>query len=96
MCSMSKFTDYLYLFNCVNLLNFFSFRFCIRGWLIIGKKQTCPYCKEKVDLKKLFSNPWEKPHLLYGQLLDWIRYLIAWQPLILFFVQGVNYVLGLE
>jgi RING finger protein 121 len=47
-------------------------------------------------LKKLFKNPWEKPHLLYGQLLDWIRYLIAWQPLILFFVQGVNYVLGLE
>lgn len=32
--------------------------FCIRGWCIIGKKQTCPYCKEKVDLKRLFSNPW--------------------------------------
>lgn len=31
--------------------------FCIRGWCIIGKKQTCPYCKEKVDLKRLFSNP---------------------------------------
>ena len=24
--------------------------FCIRGWCIIGKKQTCPYCKEKVRL----------------------------------------------
>lgn len=22
--------------------------FCIRGWCIVGKKQTCPYCKEKV------------------------------------------------
>lgn len=32
--------------------------FCIRGWCIIGKKQTCPYCKEKVDLKRLFSNPY--------------------------------------
>ncbi|XP_064080544.1 E3 ubiquitin ligase RNF121-like [Macrobrachium nipponense] len=21
--------------------------FCIRGWCIVGKKQTCPYCKEK-------------------------------------------------
>lgn len=31
--------------------------FCIRGWCIIGKKQTCPYCKEKVDLKRLFKNP---------------------------------------
>ena len=25
--------------------------FCIRGWCIVGKKQTCPYCHEKVDLK---------------------------------------------
>ncbi|CAF4995532.1 unnamed protein product, partial [Rotaria socialis] len=70
--------------------------FCIRGWCIVGKKQTCPYCKEKVDLKRLFPNPWEKPHVLYGNLLDWIRYLVAWQPLILMVVQGVNYVLGLE
>lgn len=62
--------------------------FCIRGWCIIGKKQTCPYCKEKVDLKKLFCNPWERPHVLYGQLLDFLRYLIAWQPIIFVFVQG--------
>ncbi|GJQ83082.1 hypothetical protein Trydic_g20094 [Trypoxylus dichotomus] len=70
--------------------------FCIRGWCIIGKKQTCPYCKEKVDLKKMFCNPWEKPHVLYGQLLDWIRWLVAWQPLILFLVHGINWSLGLE
>ena len=25
--------------------------FCIRGWCIVGKRQTCPYCHEKVDLK---------------------------------------------
>lgn len=70
--------------------------FCIRGWCIVGKKQTCPYCKEKVDLKRMFKNPWEKPHLFYGQLLDWIRYLVAWQPLIISLVQGINYLLGLE
>ncbi|XP_044748209.1 RING finger protein 121 [Coccinella septempunctata] len=70
--------------------------FCIRGWCIVGKKQTCPYCKEKVDLKKMFCNPWEKPHVLYGQLLDWIRWLLAWQPMIIFIVQGINWVLGLE
>ncbi|XP_035734029.1 RING finger protein 121-like isoform X1 [Vespa mandarinia] len=70
--------------------------FCIRGWCIVGKKQTCPYCKEKVDLKKMFRNPWERPHVLYGQLLDWIRWLVAWQPLILFLVQGINWALGLE
>lgn len=33
----------------------------------MGKKQTCPYCKEKVDLKRMFKNPWEKPHLFYGE-----------------------------
>uniref|UniRef100_A0A8L8KR42 RING-type domain-containing protein n=1 Tax=Heligmosomoides polygyrus TaxID=6339 RepID=A0A8L8KR42_HELPZ len=47
--------------------------FCIRGWVVVGKLQTCPYCKEKVDLQRMFKNPWEKPHLFYGQLLDWIR-----------------------
>ncbi|KAK6743980.1 hypothetical protein RB195_010965 [Necator americanus] len=50
--------------------------FCIRGWVVVGKLQTCPYCKEKVDLKRMFKNPWDKPHLFYGQLLDWIRYLV--------------------
>lgn len=33
---------------------------------------------------------------MYGQLLDWLRYLVAWQPVIIGFVQGINYVLGLE
>ncbi|XP_012264542.2 RING finger protein 121 [Athalia rosae] len=70
--------------------------FCIRGWCIVGKKQTCPYCKEKVDLKKMFCSPWERPHVLYGQLLDWIRWLVAWQPLIVFLVQGIHWALGLE
>ncbi|XP_009894055.1 PREDICTED: RING finger protein 121-like, partial [Charadrius vociferus] len=60
----------------VALLRFHEF--CIRGWCIVGKKQTCPYCKEKVDLKRMFSNPWERPHVMYGQLLDWLRYLVAW------------------
>jgi len=70
--------------------------FCIRGWCIVGKKQTCPYCKERVDLKRMFKNPWEKPHVMYGQLLDWIRLLVAWQPLVIFLVQKFNGWLGLE
>lgn len=36
--------------------------FCIRGWCIVGKKQTCPYCNEKVDLKRMMNNPY--PSLL--------------------------------
>lgn len=39
---------------------------------------------------------WERPHVLYGQLLDWIRWLVAWQPLILLLVQGISWTLGLE
>lgn len=70
--------------------------FCIRGWCIVGKKQTCPYCKEKVDLHRLFPRPWDRPHVLYGNLLDWIRYLVAWQPVIIMVVQGINWFLGLE
>merc|ERR1719318_339630 len=63
---------------------------------IVGKKQTCPYCHEKVDLKRMFPNPWEKPHMMYGQLLDWVRWLVCWQPVILLLVQGINWALGLE
>ena len=34
--------------------------------------------------------------MLYGNLLDWVRYLVAWQPVIIMAVQGVNWALGLE
>lgn len=26
--------------------------FCIKGWTIVGKKDTCPACKEKVSQAK--------------------------------------------
>ncbi|XP_074621335.1 E3 ubiquitin ligase RNF121-like isoform X3 [Acropora palmata] len=81
-----------YKLSCGHLFH----EFCIRGWCIVGKKQTCPYCKEKVDLKRMFCNPWERPHVLFGQLLDWIRYLVVWQPIIIVVVQIIIYLLGLE
>jgi len=53
--------------------------YCIYGWCLVGKRQVCPFCREKVDLGKLFSAlPFQKPHYLYGNLLDFIRYLFAW------------------
>lgn len=71
--------------------------YCIYGWCLVGKKQVCPFCREKVDTQKLFASlPFQKPHYLYGNLLDFIRYLVAWQPLILLGVQGINWFLGLE
>lgn len=53
--------------------------YCIYGWCLVGKRQVCPFCREKVDLSRLFSAlPFQKPHYLYGNLLDFIRYLFAW------------------
>lgn len=31
----------------------------------MGKKQMCPYCKEKVDLKRMFSNPYPFHSLVF-------------------------------
>ncbi|VDK83288.1 unnamed protein product [Dibothriocephalus latus] len=81
-----------YRLNCSHVFH----EFCLRGWCIVGKKDICPYCKEKVSLSKMIKNPWEKPHILFGNFLDVVRYLIAWQPLILFTVHAVIYLLGLK
>jgi len=64
---------------------------CIRGWTMIGKKETCPYCSEKVQLKQLFRNPWEKQGMMWAHILDSLRYLIVWNPIILTVVQVVLY-----
>lgn len=85
-------TEKTYKLSCGHLFH----EFCIRGWCIVGKKQICPYCKEKVDLKRMFKNPWERPHILFGQLLDWLRYFIVWLPVIVVMVRGINFTLGLE
>jgi len=69
--------------------------FCIRGWTIIGKKDTCPYCSEKVNLKSMLRNPWDQS-LLWGQVLDALRYLIVWNPVILLVVRLVYIILGFE
>jgi len=65
---------------------------CIRGWTLIGKKDTCAYCNERVELKQVF--PWERHSLLWVQLLDGIRYLIVWNPLIILVVQALLPLIG--
>ncbi|KAF7730402.1 hypothetical protein EC973_002208 [Apophysomyces ossiformis] len=69
---------------------------CIRGWCLIGKKDICPYCKEKVDLKQFKKNPWDTQQQLYLNLLDGVRYLVVWQPIIFAVVQLAYYILGLN
>lgn len=63
---------------------------CIRGWTIVGKKDLCPVCKEKVDLTAMFprGNPWARKSVLWAHLLDAVRYLIVWNPLIMIFQIG--------
>jgi RING finger protein 121 len=68
--------------------------FCLRGWSMIGKKDTCPYpaCKEKVGIGHTISNPWQSPSVLWMQLLDIARYLIVWYPLAVVVLQkGLGY-----
>lgn len=69
--------------------------FCIRGWTIIGKKDTCPYCGEKVSLKNMFKNPWETQSLMWANLLDAVRYLIVWNPVIVGVTQLFLYEMGM-
>jgi len=63
--------------------------FCLRGWSMIGKKETCPYplCKEKVRIAVLFENPWQTQSVLWMHLLDLVRYMVVWYPLMVCILQ---------
>jgi len=69
--------------------------FCIRGWIMIGKRDVCPVCKEKVNLKGIFANPWQKQDRMWSQLLDGVRYLMVWNPVIIYSGQLAFKVFGL-
>jgi len=71
--------------------------FCIKGWCLIGKKETCPYCRERVDLSQFFhGNPWKNPDFVYGSYLDFARYMIVWLPCLVMMVQFLVYFAGLS
>ncbi|KAL9650695.1 hypothetical protein ABK040_001751 [Willaertia magna] len=65
--------------------------FCIRGWFIVGKKQTCPICKEIANPKELDllqkNFPWNSDSEFYISVLDLTRYFVVWNPLIILFIQ---------
>lgn len=65
---------------------------CVRGWIIIGKKDTCAFCNERVEVKTVF--PWERHSLMWMQILDAIRYFIVWNPIIICVVQLVIWLLA--
>ena len=56
---------------------------CIKGWTMVGKKDTCPVCMEKTDLKALYADrPWEARNLQWNGMLDFVRYMVVWVPII--------------
>jgi RING finger protein 121/175 len=57
---------------------------CVKGWAVVGKKDLCPVCNEKVDLGSLLgTNPWETSNVQWLQQMDMFRYLVAYLPLVL-------------
>ncbi|GAX79188.1 hypothetical protein CEUSTIGMA_g6628.t1 [Chlamydomonas eustigma] len=68
---------------------------CIRGWTMVGKKDMCPVCHEKVDLKSLYSDrPWVSRNLSWIQMLDIVRYMVVWNPVILIFLSAFLHLFG--
>ncbi|KAJ1733730.1 hypothetical protein LPJ61_001421 [Coemansia biformis] len=69
---------------------------CIRGWCVVGKKDSCPFCREKVDLETLKQNPWDRHELLYVTALEYMRFFVSWQPMTLLLLAGVFWATGLD
>jgi hypothetical protein len=42
---------------------------CMRGWAIVGKQEVCPTCGERVSRKQILLNPWDKPGLVWLNVL---------------------------
>ncbi|KAI8893989.1 hypothetical protein BC833DRAFT_606603 [Globomyces pollinis-pini] len=62
---------------------------CIRGWTIVGKKDVCPYCKEKVDLNTFKTNSWDTTQVFYLNLLDAMRYILVWNPIVFLLINHI-------
>ena len=58
---------------------------------MIGKRDTCASCNEKVLLKEKLRQPWETTSVAWAVLLDAIRYLIVFNPIVIVLAQLVLY-----
>lgn len=69
---------------------------CIKGWCVVGKKNVCPCCSERVDMKVLLKTSplWGTSSLAWGRLLDVVRYLVVWNPLVFLVLRLVFYEAG--
>ncbi|KAJ1901158.1 hypothetical protein LPJ66_000977 [Kickxella alabastrina] len=69
---------------------------CIRGWCVVGKRDVCPFCREKVDLEPFKRNPWDKQELFYVTALEYMRFFVSWQPLTVLLLTSIYWILGLS
>lgn len=69
---------------------------CIRGWALVGKKDTCPLCSEKVNMKAFSKGPWDGKGQVWAQLLDAVRYLVVWNPVIMIVLNSGLHLIGVH
>jgi len=68
--------------------------YCLYGWALVGKRDTCPFCKENASISTMFGNsPLQKPAYFYGRILLAVRYLVLWFPLLFLAVDLTFYFL---
>ena len=65
---------------------------CLRGFMLLGKHNICPSCKE-VTTFDVFVSPWDSLYDNYKNFLDSVKYFIAINPLLLFVINILLYFL---
>eukprot|EP00924_Labyrinthula_sp_SR-Ha-C_P013626 snap_masked-scaffold_5-processed-gene-8.40-mRNA-1 protein AED:1.00 eAED:1.00 QI:0/-1/0/0/-1/1/1/0/226 len=56
---------------------------CLKGWVLIGKADSCPKCSVNLTGSDIFKRSFWEASENWNQLLDAVRNLTVWTPLIL-------------
>jgi len=54
--------------------------FCLRGYLLVARKEHCPVCNEKVNTQMWRSNPFELQRFGWSRALEYTRVLVVFIP----------------
>ena len=73
-------TEAVYALPCGHVFH----EFCLRGWLLVGKHDTCALCRAKCSLKETLAvdHPWELQSSAWGGILDIVRTIIVFNPVL--------------
>jgi len=70
---------------------------CIKGWTLIGKRNSCPCCCAKVELSSIAGRTLlGRQTLFWAQLLSLARYLVVWLPAMLALSRFFLYEAGVD